>query len=70
MKEQETLRQILNSLSAQEKELYEYINAAFDIIKGDYKKSLDTLLKLEANDLLPSLGKRKCIILLHLIMPT
>ncbi|WP_144463082.1 helix-turn-helix domain-containing protein [Siminovitchia fortis] len=54
VKEQETLRQILNSLSAQEKELYEYINAAFDIIKGDYKKSLDTLLKLEANDLLPS----------------
>lgn len=52
--EQEILRQIANSLTPQEKELYEYINAAFDIIKGDYKKSLDTLLKLEANDLLPS----------------
>ena len=53
-KEQEIIRQIVNSMPEQEKELYEFINGAYYIIKGDYKISLDTLLKVEANDLLPS----------------
>ncbi|VEF46869.1 transcriptional activator [Bacillus freudenreichii] len=56
-KEKEILRQIANSLSAQERELYEYLNAILLMIKGEYKASLDILLKLEANDLLPSSWK-------------
>ncbi len=53
-KEQETIKQIVNSFAAQEKEIYEYLQAIFLIIKGEYKPSLDILLKTEANDLLPS----------------
>lgn len=53
-REQGIIRQIANSLGEQEKELYEFINGAYYIIKGDYKISLDILLKVEANDLLPS----------------
>lgn len=53
-REQEIIRQIANSLGEQEKELYEFINGAYYIIKGDYKNSLDILLKVEAKDLLPS----------------
>lgn len=53
-KEREIIRQIANSLAEQEKALYEFINAIFYMFKGEYKRSLDILLKSEANDLLPS----------------
>ncbi len=56
-KEQETIRYIVNSLAAQEKEIYEYLNAILLMFKGNYKPSLDILLKIEANDLLPSVWK-------------
>ncbi|MFD1706183.1 helix-turn-helix domain-containing protein [Siminovitchia sediminis] len=56
-KEQEIIRQIANSLAAQERELSEYLNAIFFMFKGEYKTSLDILLKVEANDLLPSSWK-------------
>lgn len=53
-KEQNFIRQIVNSFGEQEKELFEYVNAAHLIIKGENKQALDILLKVEANDLLPS----------------
>ncbi len=56
-KEQETIRNIVNSLAAQEKELYDYLNALLQMFKGVFKPSLDVLLRLEANDLLPSVWK-------------
>lgn len=53
-KQQEIIRKNVNSFTAQEREIYEFINAVLCCCKGEYKTSLDMMLRLESNDLLPS----------------